>query len=215
MARPSLNHCLDTFERNVRQALEFNTRCQSALSNTTRILLPRDIESVAGLTLVRIHFAWEHFLNDTFLRYLCGSLSPNQTPSTLLQASFRTISAAGIDVRTNNNGDIRPFVLWNLKQTKKRANKYFANGAPFSSGFSFGQQVIIDMYIIRNHFVHKSDTTQTDFQSLVRKEVGSLSKGMTPGRFLLRPSNAPNARGMPNLSVYAQTLRGVAKIIVP
>jgi hypothetical protein len=165
----------------------------------------RDQEEIAGLTLLKLTLAWESFVEDTFLRYLCGAKSAAGVAPTLLLGKQTKLKVA---FRTLSGGN--RFLGWQPDTTLKRANKYFDAGEPYETAVKGAKSVLDDMASIRNRIAHRSDHSVIEFQDVVRTHLGFVPKGMTPGRFLL--AILPSA-GKPAIDHYSAIVSATANLI--
>lgn len=97
MPLPSIQHCITNFENSVHRALSFQSQVANfrvELHNHLYFIGRHRVELFAGLALLRIHLAWEDFVESVFLRYMCGAISPSGYRPTLLNAPSQNISSA-------------------------------------------------------------------------------------------------------------------------
>ncbi len=132
------------------------------------------------MALLKLTLAWESFVEDTFLRYLCGSKSAAGVAPTLLLSKEPTLNAAFKTLTKGNR-----YLAWHADTTINRANKWFDAGAPYLNAVSGVKSDLDDMADIRNRIAHRSAYSVTAFQDVVRARLGYVPTGMTPGRFLL------------------------------
>src|SRR5258708_6956274 len=84
----------------------------------TELSLPR-LEALYETAYLRVFIAWEEFLEQTFLRYICGYVSALGS-YTLTLPAFRNIADANVDVLGP-----RDFVSWaDPKQVIRRSQTY-------------------------------------------------------------------------------------------
>lgn len=165
----------------------------------------RYTEEIAGLALLKLTLAWESFIEDSFLRFLCGAKSAAGLSPTLLVAKEPTLSAA---FRALSGGD--RYLGWQADRTIKRANKWFDAGAPYATAVNGAKSDLDAMAEIRNRIAHRSNHSVKAFQDVVRAHLGYVPAGMTPGRFLL--GTLPSA-GKPAIEHYAALLSATAHLI--
>jgi hypothetical protein len=165
----------------------------------------RDQEEIAGLTLLKLTLAWESFLEDTFLRYLCGAKSAAGVSPTLLLGKQPKLNAAFRALSGSNK-----FLGWQPDTTLKRANKFFDAGEPYETAVKGAKSVLEDMGSIRNRIAHRSDHSVIEFQAVVQVHFGFVPRGMTPGRFLL--STLP-ILGIPAIDHYTGIVKATAHLI--
>lgn len=165
----------------------------------------RDTEEITGLALLKLTLAWESFVEDSFLRYLCGAKSAANKAPLLLVAKEPTLNAA---FKTLSGGN--RYLAWQADTTIKRANKYFDAGGPYATAVNGAKSDLDDMTEVRNRIAHRSEHSVKSFQDVVRAHLGYVPAGMTPGRFLLRTLPGP---GKPAIEHYTSLLSATAHLI--
>ncbi len=179
-----VQHCLRHFEQSVQDSLIFLQEAQNfkiiQTAGSYRHIGVRRIESIAGLALLKIHLAWEEFLESVFVRYMCGATSASGFAPTLLSSPVSTISGAMKKLLQSNR-----YLNWNPQDTLHRANCYYDHGEPFATTISAVMQTGDDIVTVRNRFAHRSEYAAQRFRALVLKAFGYVPRGMSPGRFLL------------------------------
>lgn len=166
----------------------------------------RDVEEIAALALLKLTLAWESFVEDSFLRYMCGAKSnagiapilliPRQ-PS--LQAAFNTLAGGS------------SYLGWHPDSIIRRANSKFDAGAPYATAVAGAKSVLIEMAEVRNRLAHRSDHSVAAFQTVVRNHLGFVPRGMTPGRFLL--TSLPAMGGITTFDHYSAQLTATAFLV--
>lgn len=165
----------------------------------------RDTEEIVGLALLKLTLAWESFVEDSFLRYLCGAKSSAGGSPTLLLAKEPTLRAAFKKLGGGNR-----YITWQADTTIKRANKCFDAGSPYASAVNGAKSDLDDITKIRNRIAHRSEHSVREFQDVVRAHLTYVPAGMTPGRFLL--GTLPSV-GKPAIEHYAALLSATAHLI--
>lgn len=166
------------------------------------------VELIAGFACLRMHLAWEDFLEEAFIRYMCGAQPPGGPGPVLLRPVCGTITVARAMLL---GGD--EFVSWGRKTTKKRARRYFEEGYGFSSGLPAAASSIDTLVATRNAVAHRSPSASRVFRLRAQAHLGFLPNGLTPGGFLMRADpKSPNRRIIESL---AADLRAAANTIVP
>ena len=170
----------------------------------------RRVEVFAGVALFRIYMAWEDFLENVFLRYMCGAETPSGFSPLLIVSSKRSINEAMNELL----GRGFRYLNWSSNNTLTRARIYFDQGEPFETTINSISNLLGEISAIRNSFAHRSDFARNEFRNVVRNAFGYLPRGLSPGRFLLT-ANPSSVIGEPFIDYYAQFLLGASQAIVP
>lgn len=208
-----VHHCLRDFNASVLAAVDFQKRASQlrleVLGGVYRRLGVRDFETLSCLTLLKVHLAWEDFIESVFLRYMCGAQAPGGNDPVLIGPAQPNVVAA-------MNQLLRPnwaYLQWGAQNTLDWANKWFQDGEPFSTAIGAIRQTVDDVAAVRNRFAHRSHAAEQRFRNVVRGRLGFVPRGMTAGRFLLTPN--PNAAQPQNfLELYANTLIAAGAAVV-
>jgi len=214
MPRIDVDRCRRSFEQDLLIIEGFLHKAKSFKVEvgygTYRSVGIRTLEMLAGLQLLRMHLAWEEFIEAVFLRYMCGCVSHSGFSPLLLANRERNIEGAMKALCGK-----RKYLGWSPSETLGRAQTQFSNGEPFSTAIATASHQIEDIYTIRNRFAHCSEYAQAQFRQLVRTELGYNPPGMTPGRFLLTGKTAGTVHGQTFFQYYTTILLSVACIVVP
>jgi hypothetical protein len=208
----SIQHCLSDFENGVFSALELlieadSYRIEQANGRYYK-LGSRRREIFAAIALLRMHLAWENYIEDTFVRYMCGSTTTTGYSPTLITPQCRNTKEA---VRKILGGS--SYLIWSPKNIEVRARQYFDNGEPFVSAIGGARNTLDEINTIRNRFAHRSGYSALRFESVVQTLLGVLPRGINPGRLLLMQDPAyPTIR---LIDRYSNILLVSARNIVP
>ena len=154
---------------------------------------------------------WETFLENVFLRYMCGAQSANGFSPTLLFKPKSNLSVAmGTLLRSNWQ-----YLNWNSSSTLNWANTYFDQGEPFSTAIRAITLTLGEITAVRNRFAHRSDFALREFREVVLKSFGYIPRGINPGRFLLMINQSSPTGNQNFLNHYANSLLGASYSIVP
>lgn len=186
------------------------------LANSCGVISPRgfkrlnrrDSEEIVGLTLLKLMANWESFLEEGFLRYLCGAHCRSGYVPTLINPPSRTLA----DARAAIYG-ARDYVSWAPNSTRMRAAGKFAGGDPYDSALGSIAATLTEMTAVRNRIAHFSEYAMEEFRQVVRQRLGFVPRGVTPGSFLLWRPAIPGA-----LCVFEEHVAALvtgAKAIVP
>ena len=211
----SVQHCLRDFSFRVQDSLNLSQEAYlfriKSPDGKYRSIGIRRIELFAGLALFRIQMAWETFLENVFLRYMCGAMSASGYSTILLGNPRPSISDAMNELLSPS---LR-YLNWTPTDVLYRANNYFDQGEPFSSTISAITQTLREIAGVRNCLAHRSEYATQEFRSVVRRSFGYLPRGINPGRFLLMINPSPLAGSQKFLEFYANILLGAGQSIVP
>jgi len=180
-------------------------------------LYPARMEALYEMAFLRAFIAWEVFLEDSFVRYLCGYES-SRGPVSLIKPPFPTLDDARADVLDGHD-----FVSWQRTGTiLRRCRKYML---PLTIGAtsvrSFHEEVIVSnqarldsLAAVRNRVAHRSAHSKQEFDTATMLLAGRRYRAGAPGRFLRdwAPLTMPRQRW---LRVLAMELCTLASQIVP
>ena len=171
-------------------------------------LRPSRLEAIYELAFLRIFLAWEVFLEESFLRYLCGYSNSVGCPA-LLGAPCRTID----DARNTLLGG-SSFVSWYSPDKIRNRSKTFMSGGLHEVVISSFQAQLEAYACVRHRIAHSSRYAVQQFDAATNTLAGRRYLGSRPGRFLrdLNPGGTPPRRW---LYVIADDLRSLAAQIVP
>lgn len=208
-----------------------HTKLVTTLSDLTKSLTQMEKLSVAaqrwaygsfsrGLPKFTIHYmefvtemaflAWETFLEESFILYLCGKPSPSgKKPKRFANPPSRKVAEQLVVTKGRDYAD------WtDVGKIIKRAEHFFGNGEPYSAALRSHQSRLQDIKILRNAIAHSSSYSWEQFQVLIRQEFGTYPPTLNIGRFLSMtvPGSSPP---ISFLEHYVVSFRIVANIIVP
>ena len=217
MPRVAVDHCRRELVSGVRTPLDFVARAYSLHvqmpAGGYRRVGVREIEDLAALALLKIQLAWEGFVEDTFLRYLCGARSASGFQPTLLQARQRSVNNALQSLLAPR----QDFLNWSVWNTENRATTHFDNGDPYVPAIAYVRGTLVEMATVRNRIAHASDYSANEFRGVVRARLGHVPRGMTPGRFLLREVPGPGGAAaiFRIIDDYGMKVIAASTLIVP
>jgi len=211
MPRLDVQHCLRDFELNLNEALNLLTESNSyRVQNAQGAFIhigSRRKELFASIALLKMHMSWEDFLENVFVRYLCGGQTASGYSPILLQVPFSVITTAYSTLLGRNN-----YINWSPHNVISQASRFFDLGEPFSSAIAASRNKLNEINIVRNRFAHRSDFATNEFEKVIRNTLGYIPRGINSGRWLMMidPSNP----GLMFLDGYASILRVTARSIV-
>ncbi|GAB1434260.1 hypothetical protein MASR2M32_04710 [Sphaerotilus sulfidivorans] len=155
-------------------------------------LHPNQAHQIVGLSFLKIVAAWEDFLEESFVRYLCGAKTSNGYAPKLNITGCKNIQTAYNLLNGSSDFKIgRDYLSWsNLKHLENRAALFFVDGKPYSELMDYNKNLIREATLIRNRVAHSSEKCVQDFNRLVKakKSIAKLPPGFTVGRFLMEPT---------------------------
>jgi len=158
-------------------------------SKTERDLYPARLEYLYELTYLRIFVAWEHFLEQAFLRYLCGYASKVGAAVPATGTTFQaTLATAEVAVLAG-----RDYVLWhNPNAVTLRAQKFFAS-SPIETVVRSNSARLEHFAAIRHRVTHAQSDARKKFDLATMALVGKRYRGSRAGAFLrdLDPTVSP------------------------
>jgi len=198
MAKSNVSTALYEFERCLKSAERIYQHvrddCRYGYESINERVGSTVAQRIVGLAFVGIVAGWEDFLQQTFLRYMTGSASPNGASPRLLLGPCRSlfhaqqVLAGGLDV---SNAEKRQ--KWNdYKWVERTAAVFFCNGDPFRMTDVHVTKRIETAVKIRNRVVHNSAQAKKQFKAAANQVMGQaanapLPRGFSPGRLLTLP----------------------------
>jgi hypothetical protein len=167
------------------------------------------VELLYELAFLMIFVAWEDFLEQSFLRYLCGFASAGGQ-AVLKSGKFRRSIA---DAERAILGR-RQYALWHSPITViSRCRGFFSNGI-HSHVIASIQSRLECFSSVRHRIAHAQADAKRQFDAATMHLAGRRYAGARPGRFLR--DWAPNAVQQSRwLETIADELKGLAHQIVP
>jgi hypothetical protein len=155
-------------------------RAESPATSVARKQLTiQRIEALYETAFLRIFLRWEDFLEQAFLRYLCGFQS-SLGPVLLLNPPHRTIGDAETAVLAR-----QPFVSWaDPNAVIKRCGRHMKPGTFYETVISSDLARLIAFKAVRNRIAHSSSFARDQFDIATRSLALRAYPGSSPGRFL-------------------------------
>jgi hypothetical protein len=174
-------------------------RLESARGSRTRQLLhPTRVEALYELAFLRVFVGWEAFLEQAFLRFLCGYTSLRGisviaagvgTPRNLVQAEQAVLGA-------------NAYVLWhNPNHVVGRARRFFATSSLETTILSNTARLEA-IASVRHRIAHPQSDARTKFDRATMALAGRRYSGSRPGSFLRDhdPNTLPPVRWLESLT---------------
>jgi hypothetical protein len=202
MPLPSLQPVLSEFKAQVSNA----TKLLTTIESSPGVLHQPQVDLIFELAFLKIFIAWEQFLENTFIRYMCSASSLSGKRPT------RIVSVRHLDDALRVICGERPYADWtSVEVVVDRANRFFDSGEPYATPLQSAAVELTNMRRIRNHIVHHSNKSRDDFNRLLVNVYGFRPQGMTAGRFLRQRLSV---QGQQRIQEYAKTLESLAKMII-
>ena len=148
-------------------------------------LEPHHRKLVAEMIMVRLFLLGENSISSIFEKLLSGAEYLDGTsPKRFTIATSR--SNAATFMKTRGRRVPKRYLSW-VQSREIRDNLRFTfhpNDPAFAVLVQNGA-VLTEMRYVRNHIVHKSNSTHNHFRKVVRSYYGGLKRGMTPSILLL------------------------------
>lgn len=166
-------------------------------------------ESMVELAFLRAFLGWEMFLEESFILYLSGQKPPRgRLPYRYTHPPNYAMAVEWVVPEG------RTYAKWNESRfVIQRAERHFRNGEPFASPLRRNSNALEEARHIRNAVAHESAKAQSQFEQVVRTNLGTLPHNLTVGGFLgtLAPKTAPP---ITFLELYVSKIEAVAQQIV-
>ncbi|CAN7361084.1 hypothetical protein [Bosea psychrotolerans] len=163
-----------------------------------------DVELAYELAYLRVFVAWESFLEEAFLRLMCGyEHSAGQEPLLPGSAYHSKISDAEAALL---NG--RQYVLWhNVSSVIGRAAGNFRNSR-FENILASAQQRLAHFGAIRHRIAHEQKDGAQKFNAATMALAGKRYRAARPGRFLrdAQANAIPQTRWMSQVCAELEAL---------
>ncbi len=171
---------------------------------------PAVAAKIIGLAFLSALTAWEDFLSEVFLGYMCGYQTPNgYAPRLRTGASQNRTHAIQVLTGEKNPKDAERKTRWNsIKWVQSVSSIHFRSGDPFTSMHRDVSQHLEWATTIRNRVAHNSDKARFQFREvtnlLLRRPAGTaIGRGFSPGQLLI--STSPNTFPAPELDYAHET----------
>jgi hypothetical protein len=143
-----------------------------------RELHPARLEVLYEMAYLRIFMLWESYLEESFLRYLCG-YSTTVGLASLINPPQKTLAAA----RTAMLGG-RPFVSWSQPTSVEALCRRFINNGLHELVVKSNRARLEWFTCVRNRVAHGSTHSKSQFDIATMGLLGRRYPGASPGRFL-------------------------------
>lgn len=138
------------------------------------------VELLYELAFLRMFIEWELFLEQTFLRYLCGYRSSAGTLYIAVNGGYcHTLQLAEATILAG-----RSFVLWHDPVRVIDRSRRFLVGCPHETVLASNRARLIDMAAVRHRIAHGQADARQKFDIATMNLIGRRYRGSRPGRFL-------------------------------
>jgi hypothetical protein len=136
------------------------------------------LEALYEMAFLRVFIDWETFLEETFLRYMCGYVT-SIGPPPLIGSRSQTISNARVQMLGTSN-----FVSWaSVSAIENRCQRFF-NNCLHEQVVSSNRSRLGWFASVRHRIAHASDFARAKFDVATMSLAGRRYRGSSPGRFL-------------------------------
>lgn len=168
---------------------------------------PSDVRSfLTEAAVVRVHIAWERFLEQSFLSYLVGetTVSGAHVATYLAPPSFDHANRVLIGTQR--------YVDWgNPEIVVKLADLYFPSGAPYKAALAAIQGDLYDLRAVRNAAAHLSTSTSVQLDGVALRRLRKPISGITVYDLVTAPD--PGASGKTVMQSFVDVLTAAAALI--
>lgn len=173
-------------------------------SRTERDLYPARLEYLYELAYLRIFVGWEAFLEQAFLRYLCGYASKVGSAVPSKGTSFRpTLAKAEADLLAGKD-----YVLWHNSSAVVRRAQVFFSSSPIETVVRSNTARLDHFAAIRHRIAHAQADARKKFDTATMTLAGKRYRGSRAGAFLrdVDSNVAPAQRWVEQLGRELQSL---------
>lgn len=172
---------VDIFQGFVGKAFTQNTAGEYFLNSQERSF-------VVDSAFLRIFIAWEGFLEQVFVAYLCGH--PSSAGKTAVRYAAPTSDQHARDILVGTQRYVdwsNPQIVCNL------AKLYLGSGEPVHPVLSSIQTDLFDLRTVRNAAAHLTSTTGKSLDALASRRLSRVCTNITVSDFILSPDPSSGA----------------------
>lgn len=167
-------------------------------SGTKKLLTLARLEALYEMAYLRIFVSWESYLEEVFLRYMCGYTSPLGRPVLKPRDSFHTSLAKAQAALLGKSS----FVLWHdPTKVASRAHKHFQTST-IETILQSNSAHLENLAAVRHRIAHSQKHARDKFDIATMTITGKRYQGGRPGKFLrdFDPSALPAVRWLERLA---------------
>ena len=207
----SLENLRDNLLRNIEESVGLIRTVNAIISQSglSVNLSSEQRDFIVEWSFVKVHAAWESFLESCFIAYMLGV----QTASGFAPKRyvFPNDEQHALNVIL---GGSRGYFPWTAPAAvREQSLLYFEGGQPFCQVMDSTATELQEMNTLRNAVVHRSQLATDKFKSLVRDKILTAPPDIIPSRFLLGTKSGTTGRTY--FSHYCNKLRVIASKVVP
>jgi hypothetical protein len=153
---------------------------------------PNVAAKVVGLAFLSAVAAWDDFVQEVYLGYLCGYPAPNgYTPRLRAGPAQNKTHALKLAAGESNERDAERKLRWSsFKRVQALATVHFAPNNVFAEVLAQDVDWLDLAQIIRNRVAHNSEKAKSQFKVALNRLVDDkpdapLPHGFSPGKFLI------------------------------
>jgi hypothetical protein len=173
-----------------------------------RELTPRRVEALYEMAYLRLFIAWESFLEESFVRFICGYRAEAGQPG-LRQAAFPRIEDARLAILGGQD-----FVSWASPVAVEQRARQYMQDSWHEEVLQAARVRLRYLVAVRNRIAHGSDYARSQFDYSTMQLAARRFRGSAPGAFL----RSWNAGAVPQerwLSTIGNELKSLSVQIVP
>lgn len=126
-------------------------------------------------SFIRFVVYWENFVEEYFLRCMCGAKTRNSKILKPLNASFRKPNDAFKRINTYRKGRDKDYIDWlDPKLVQQRVRDYFRKNSRVNYIYQSPDK-LYELKIIRNAIAHRSQFAIFKFEKYVKDQMGYLA----------------------------------------
>jgi len=150
-----------------------------AADRTIKKLSVAQMESVYEIAFMNVFCKWEDFLEQSFLRYMCGYTCTSGFMTPVSGAHYSSLAAAHTALLGG-----RDYILWHSpSQVKTRSRGFFA-GSYHETVLASHESRLEQFSAIRHHIAHAQEHARRNFDVATMTLAGRRIPGGNAGRFL-------------------------------
>ncbi len=194
-AKKQLLSALETAMRIYAPAREMCRYSSESFNETT--YQPNVAAKVVGLAFLSAVAAWEDFVEDVYLSYLCGYQAPNgYAPRLRAGRAQNKTHALLLAAGESNEKEAERKLRWsNFKWVQALSTVHFVPNNVFTAVADQDVAWLDLAQIVRNRVAHNSEKAKSQYKAalnrLMREKPDSpLPRGFSPGKFLIYQTHA-------------------------